>query len=283
MGANIELEEGWEIIQKQITKLINIIEGVPESSMDASIHATVYTMCTQRDPHDYSAEVYHRYKGVYDDYFSKVLPAIQEKNDDVSMLQELVKRWANHKVMVSKLCRFFNYLDRFYIPRRKLPSLKDVGFGCFREIVHENMKVKVRDAVIVLINQERQGKEIDRALVKDVLEIFVDIGNVNGKENLDYYVNDFETAFLTDMVDYYTRNGSSEITAVECFRREKDTISHYLHSSTEEKLLKQAQGQVLAESSQNAESSEGQGLAESSEGQGLAESPQKFLEVQCDA
>ncbi|KAI3992513.1 hypothetical protein MKX01_022604 [Papaver californicum] len=251
MGANIELEEGWAIIQNQITKLINIIEGVPES-MDASIHATVYTMCTQRNPHDYSKDVYERYQGVYNDYLtSKVLPAIQEKNDDVSMLQEFVKRWANHKVMVSKLCRFFNYLDRFYIPRRKLPSLKDVGFGCFREIVYEKMKLKVKDAVIALINRERNGSKIDRGLVKDVVEIFVEIGNVNGKDNLDYYVNDFETAFLTDIVDYYTRKGSIEIMVVECLQMEKDKVSYYLHSSTEEKLLKQVQGQVLPESSQH--------------------------------
>ncbi|KAI3833323.1 hypothetical protein MKW98_006422 [Papaver atlanticum] len=234
----IELEEGWSTIQNQIANLINIIEGVPGSPMDASIHSTVYTMCTQRDPFDYSEDLYERYKGVYNDYLScKVLPAIQEKND-VSMLQEFVKRWANHKVMVSKLCRFFNFLDRFHIPRRELPSLKDAGFGCFREIVYEKMKLKVRDDVISLINRERKGNEIDRSLVKDVIEVFVEIGN----NNLDCYVNDFETPFLTDLVDYYTRKCSIGITDVECFQMDKDKVSHYLYSSTEEKLLKQVQG-----------------------------------------
>ncbi|RZC90349.1 hypothetical protein C5167_031061 [Papaver somniferum] len=123
----------------------------------------------------------------------------------------------------------------------KLPCLKDVGFGCFRKIVYEKMKVKVRDAVIVLINQEREGDEIDRSLVKDVLEVFVEIGNENGKDKLDCYVDDFETAFLSDMVDYYTRKGSNEIKVAECFQREKDRIFHYLHSSTEKKLLKKVQ------------------------------------------
>ncbi|KAI3992507.1 hypothetical protein MKX01_022598 [Papaver californicum] len=241
MGTNIELEEGWAIIQNQITKLINIIEGVPESPMDADfwmkLYTTVYTLGSP--PLDYSKNLYERYEGVFNDYLScKVLPAIQEKHDDASMLQEFVKRWANHKVMVSKLSRFFSIVDRYYIPRRKLPSLKDVGFGCFREIVYEKMKVKVKDVVILLINREREGNEINRSLVKDVLEVFVEIGN----HNLDYYVNDFETAFLTDMVDYYTRKGSNEIAVLECLQMEKDKVSHYLHSSTEEKLLKQVQG-----------------------------------------
>ncbi|KAI3931667.1 hypothetical protein MKX01_025082 [Papaver californicum] len=111
------------------------------------------------------------------------------------MLQEFVKRWANHKVMVSKLSRFFNIVDRYYNPRRKLPSLKDVGFSCFIGIVYEKMKVKVKDAVIALINREREGNEIDRSLVKDVVEIFVEIGNVNGKDNLDHYVRILKLCF----------------------------------------------------------------------------------------
>ncbi|KAI3833669.1 hypothetical protein MKW92_021238 [Papaver armeniacum] len=249
MGTNLRLEEGWPIIQNEITKLINTLEGVPDSPNYGSIYSTVYTLGKQNPPHDECKELYNRYEGVYEKYLkSKVLPAIQEKkNDDVSMLQEFLKRWANHKGMVTKLSRYFNYLDRYYVPRMKLPSLKDIGFGCFRKIVYGKMKVKVRDAVIGLINQERGGNEIDRTLVKDVLEVFVEIGNENGKDKLDYYVNDFETAFLTDMVDYYTRK---EIMAAECFQREKDRVSHYLHLSTGEKLLKQVQGQVLPESSQ---------------------------------
>ncbi|MCL7024358.1 hypothetical protein MKW94_018829 [Papaver nudicaule] len=251
METNMKLEEGWPIIQKEIAKLINILEGVPDSEPPAygTIYSTVYILCKQNPPFDECKDIYERYQGVYEKYLkSKVLPAIQEKQDDgVSMLQEFVKRWANHKVMVTKLTRYFAYLDRYYIPRMKLPCLKDVGFGCFRKIVYEKMKVKVRDAVIALINQEREGTEIDRGLVKDVVEVFVEIGNENGKDNLDCYVNDFENAFLTDLVDYYTKKGSNGITALECLEKEKDRVSHYLHSSTEEKLLKQAQGPASAE------------------------------------
>ncbi|MCL7022058.1 hypothetical protein MKW94_002344 [Papaver nudicaule] len=237
----VMLAEGWEVIQSGITKLINTLEGVPEESpMDrelySRLHTTIYNMCSQKPPHDYSEALYHRYEAVYNDYLkSKVLPAIQEKQQDgVCMLQELVKRWANHKVMVTKLCRYFNYLDRYYIARRGIPTLKDVGIGCFREV----------DVVISLINRERDGEEIDQTLLKNVLEIFVEIGNENDKKNMEYYVNDFETAFLNDTKDYYTQKASSwsqeeyAVKADECLQREKDRVSHYLHSSTEEKLLK---------------------------------------------
>ncbi|MCL7022059.1 hypothetical protein MKW94_002345 [Papaver nudicaule] len=253
----VKLEEGWAIIQIGITKMINILEGVPESPMDGEysrLHTTIYNMCSQKPPHHYAKEVYERYKGVFDDYLtSKVLPAIQEKqHDDVSLLQEFVKRWANHKVMVTKLCLYFNYLDRYYIARRGIPTLKNVGIGCFREVVGAELKVRVKDAVISLINRERDGEEIDQTMLKSVLEIFVDLGNENETKNMEYYVNDFETTFLNDTLDYYTRKASNWTQdeyarkVVECLEKEKDRVSHYLHSSTEEKLLKVVQDVLIA-------------------------------------
>ncbi|XP_026435157.1 cullin-1-like [Papaver somniferum] len=199
------------------------------------------------NPYDAYKELYTRYKGVYNKYLnSKVLPSILKKHDDddVSMLQELVKRWENHKVMVTKLARYFNYMDRHYTSLIGLPSLKDVGFDCFREIVYEKMKVNVKDVVIALVNIEREGNEneIDRCLVKDVVDIFVEIEN--GK--LDCYVNDLETAVLTDLVDYYTGKGFYENTPIECLQMEKDRVSHYLHPSSKEKLLSK-EAQVLPE------------------------------------
>lgn len=65
----------------------------------------------------------------------QVLPSLREKHDEF-MLRELVNRWANHKVMVRWLSRFFNYLDRYFIARRSLPALNEVGLTCFRDLVY---------------------------------------------------------------------------------------------------------------------------------------------------
>ncbi|XP_026419928.1 cullin-1-like [Papaver somniferum] len=246
----VKLEEGWAILQTGITKVINIIEGIPaETAMDAAcymnLYTTAYNMCNQKPPHHYITQLYERYEGVYNDYLqSKVLPSIQEKRDNVSMLQELVKRWESYKDMVRRLSQPFNFLNRNYVAHKNLPMFKDVGFGCFRKIVGAESKDQVKDAVISLINQEREGEEIDQTLLKNVLEIFVDIGNENDAQNMKYYVNDFETAFLNDTADYYTRKASNwtreeyAVKAEECLKMEKDRVSHYLHSGTEVKLLK---------------------------------------------
>ncbi|KAJ0092241.1 hypothetical protein Patl1_25099 [Pistacia atlantica] len=251
----IDLEQGWEFMQKGITKLKNILEGHPEPQFSSEdymmLYTTIYNMCTQKPPHDYSQQLYDKYRESFEEYItSTVLPSIREKHDEF-MLRELVKRWANHKVMVRWLSRFFHYLDRYFIARRSLPPLNEVGLSCFRDLVYLELNGKVRDAVISLIDQEREGEQIDRALLKNVLDIFVEIG----MGQMDSYENDFEAAMLIDTSGYYSRKASSWILedscpdymlkAEECLKREKDRVAHYLHSSSEPKLLEKVQHELL--------------------------------------
>eukprot|EP00252_Welwitschia_mirabilis_P008862 TRINITY_DN210_c0_g2_i1.p1 TRINITY_DN210_c0_g2~~TRINITY_DN210_c0_g2_i1.p1 ORF type:complete len:745 (-),score=178.44 TRINITY_DN210_c0_g2_i1:429-2663(-) len=253
----IELDQGWAFMQKGITKLKNILEGIPEQQFNSEeyimLYTTIYNMCTQKPPQDYSQQLYDRYKDSFDEYIiSMVLPALKEKHDEY-MLRELVKRWGNHKIMVRWLSRFFNYLDRYFIARRSLPALNEVGLTCFRDLVYQNIKHNVRDAVIALIDREREGEQIDRALLKNVLGIFVEIG----MSSMEFYENDFEAAMLEDTASYYSRKAASWILedscpdymlkAEECLKREKERVAHYLHSSSEPKLLEKVQNELLSQ------------------------------------
>lgn len=41
----IDLEQGWEFMQKGITKLKNILEGLPESQFSSEDYMMLYTYC----------------------------------------------------------------------------------------------------------------------------------------------------------------------------------------------------------------------------------------------
>ncbi|KEH37311.1 putative cullin protein, neddylation [Medicago truncatula] len=252
----IDLEQGWDFMLKGIQKLKNILEGLPEPQFSSEdymmLYTTIYNMCTQKPPNDYSQPLYDKYREAFEEYIlSTVLPSLREKHDEF-MLRELVRRWANHKIMVRWLSRFFHYLDRYFIARRSLPPLNEVGLTCFRDLVYKEVNGKVRDAVISLIDQEREGEQIDRALIKNVLDIFVEIG----MGHMDHYENDFEVAMLKDTSAYYSRKASNWILedscpdymlkAEECLKREKDRVANYLHSSSEPKLLEKVQHELLS-------------------------------------
>ncbi|KAK4847817.1 hypothetical protein QYF36_006218 [Acer negundo] len=242
-------------MQKGIMKLKRILEGLPETPFSSEeymmLYTTIYNMCTQKPPHDYSQQLYDKYKEAFEEYItSTVLPSLREKHDEF-MLRELVKRWANHKVMVRWLSRFFHYLDRYFIARRSLPPLNEVGLTCFRDLVYIELKDNAKDAIITLVDKEREGEQIDRSLLKNVLDIYVEIG----MGQMDNYEQDFEAHLLQDTGAYYSRKASNWILedtcpdymlkSEECLKKERDRVSHYLHSSSESKLVEKVQHELL--------------------------------------
>ncbi|XP_074564963.1 cullin-1-like [Curcuma longa] len=247
--------EGWEVIEQGINKMKRILEGLPEPPFTSEEHMMIYTtihnMCIQNVPHNHSEPLYGKYRQVIEEYItSVVLPSLKNKHDEF-LLRELVKRWLNHKVLTRWLSRFFSYLGRFFIVQKSLKSLDEVALTCIRDLVYQETKGKVKDVAISLIDQERCGEQIDRALLKNVIEIFVEIG----MGEMHYYENDFEAEMLKETAAYYSRKASNWILidsfpdymlkAEECLRREKDRVAHYLHATSKPKLVEQVRHEVL--------------------------------------
>ncbi|KAK9927642.1 hypothetical protein M0R45_024818 [Rubus argutus] len=253
----IEFNEGWDFIQEGIKKLKRIVEGSSEPDFNSeermTLYNTIYNMCTQRPPYDYSQRLYDKYGETFEEYInSEVLPSLREGNDEVIMLQVLVRSWEKHKVLERWLSRFFHYLDRYFIPRRSLCRLRDVGHNCFRDLVCRDLNANVRNAVIGLIHKEREGEQIDRALLKNVIDVFVEIG----KGQMEVYIEDLEACLLKDTAEYYSCKASSWIleeysyadyilNAEECLRKERESASHYLPSSSEHKLVRTVQHELF--------------------------------------
>ena len=213
----------------------------------------IYNMCTQKPPYDYSQELYDRYEAAFNQYIhSKVLPTLVEKKGEY-MLKSLVTRWENHKIMVRWLSRFFNYLDRYFVQRHHIPTLKDVGVGCFRRLVYDEVKPSMRAAVLELIEKERDGEKVDRALIKNVIAIFVEMG----LGTMSAYETDFEKDLLSHTAAFYGRKATQWIAedscpaylikAEECIVSELERVQTYLHQNTESKLISQVETNLLAQ------------------------------------
>ncbi|KAK7379173.1 hypothetical protein VNO80_04626 [Phaseolus coccineus] len=208
-------------------------------------------MCSQKPPYNFSQQLYDKYKDTFDEYLkTTVLPSLREKHDEF-MLRELIERWLNHKVMVRWLSRFFHYLDRFFVAQHSLPGVRAVGLTCFRDSVYMAIRANARKALIALIDKEREGEQIDRSLLKNAIDVFVEIGF----GETDQYQQDFEVRLLEDTVDYYKSKATDWIEihscpdymlkAEDCLRRERDRVAHYLHGSTEPKLVEKVQHELL--------------------------------------
>ena len=70
---------------------------------------------------------------------SQVLPTLINKQG-ANLLREFVVIWSYYKLMARWLCRFFEYLDRFFIPQHiELESLNGISFSCFRDLVSDDV------------------------------------------------------------------------------------------------------------------------------------------------
>mmetsp|Transcript_20406 Transcript_20406/g.49633 ORF Transcript_20406/g.49633 Transcript_20406/m.49633 type:complete len:758 (-) Transcript_20406:1630-3903(-) len=208
----------------------------------SEMYTTVYNMCTQRTPNNWSEQLYKRYGESISKYVKeKILPALKQR-EDVYLLQELLKRWENHKMYIKWMDRFFTYLDRYYVKLQSVEPLHQRGISIFYQLVFEEVKKDVRNAILACINRERTGDKIDQELIKGVIDMYIGLGN----GSLDVYTREFEEQFLPASQEHFTRQSSGWISedsfpeylrkVEEALKSEEDRVNRYLHRSTNVKL-----------------------------------------------
>lgn len=116
-----------------------------------------------------------------------------------------------------------------------------------------NVKKHLKNAILKIIHSERDGEQIDKTLLRKVLEIFVDMG----MGNMEVYEKDFEEFLLSDTSEFYKRKAAVWIEedscpeyllkSEECINKEKARVKGYLHDSSESKLLSKVEHELLAE------------------------------------
>ncbi|XP_047309868.1 cullin-1-like [Impatiens glandulifera] len=204
----ITVEEVWPTIQPGIDNIIDIIEGIVDE------------IITNEE---------------------RVLPNLVGKRGDI-LLQEVVKRWDNHKYMTVWTTKFFVYLNKYFIPGSLLPTLQESSYSIFHRRVlgvHE-----VMESITRMIHRVRIGDQrINQDLLKSAIDIYVNIGK-------NYYEDDFEEKILEKTHQFYSLKALKWINDPnisyqdymlkldESLMRERHWAGLYVKEDTRKKLLK---------------------------------------------
>jgi len=264
-GKIITIAEGWD---NQIKKnAIDVLEDILDNglTMDGgkffsnksyiTVYTTCYDMCTQRAPYNHSQQIYQRHGETIQDYLERtVLPAIRSKGASgggVPLLEELEFRWNNHTIMNKWYSKFFTYLDRFYVKHHSLPSLSQAGLTAFKTNIYEHVKVGAKDAIVELIDKERDGEIIKKDLILNTVKLY----EAMGMGSLDTYNNDLELKLLESTKEYYAKKREEWINtdstpeylikAEQVLVQESNRVKEYLNTGTESKLLKVVEEEIL--------------------------------------
>jgi cullin 1 len=194
-----------------------------------------------------------------------VLPSLRDQHNEF-LLKELTRRWQNHEIMNKWMQKFFMYLDRYYVKHHSLPPLMKAGLKHFKTLIFDEVKLNVANAMLDLINEERDGSQIDRGLIKSCVQLF----EAMGMGCLDAYTMDFEEKLLSSTMEYYTRKSSQWIDgdgapaymvkAEAALEAERSRVENYLNSASEQRLLGVVETEILEKREEALLEKEGSGL-----------------------
>jgi len=112
--------------------------------------------------------------------------------------------WNNHRQDMITIRNIFLYLDRSFIIKTETKSLWEMGLRLFKQnlLKYPGLQKDIVDGIIELIQQSRNGDEINEVLVKDLLMML---------SALSLYDSLFEMKFLEITQQYYSHEGAAKV------------------------------------------------------------------------
>ncbi|KAJ5077541.1 cullin-3a-related [Anaeramoeba ignava] len=178
----------------------------------------------------------------------KIAQAVDER-----FLIELNSQWQQYKLQQIMIHDILMYLDRMYV---KEPQLKVFDLGMFKwkqnVLIHSQINDRLVRMLLGLIHMERNGEVIDGALMKSLIQMYVDV-SLKEKET---YKQEFEERFLLATSHFYKSESNLFITNNSCgaylkkveirLIEEEARIKQYLDESTGPKLIKACEDELIA-------------------------------------
>lgn len=286
-----ELEIGLRSIQtEQIDYLIAYLDTGVFNNKNNSAYMKAYSLVyTLADKDDCSDKVYDYYidtikyytKGVYDNELNRL--------QGPQLLDSLIRRWENHKIFVYWMRKIFTYLDRYHVKNKNVPPLFQAGLNIFKAEIMDKVKDKVRTAIIEQANRERNREIIERNRIKEPVICFAQMGLTDaeivkltfdhverlawkGRENLEYYKENFEKAFIEEAKVYYDNKSAGWLAAYSCpeylqeakraLEEEEERADKCLDQSSKNTLINVVVGSIVVAHAQTLAEMENTGCIE---------------------
>ncbi|KDQ20808.1 hypothetical protein BOTBODRAFT_26822 [Botryobasidium botryosum FD-172 SS1] len=282
-SANSDLATTWAFLEEGVDHIMTRLkEGVSYSKYMA-LYTVAYNYCTSSrmhgtpDPSALGGRSGANLVGsdLYNNlirYFVRHLETLRDTSDpllDVALLRYYADEWDRYTTGANYINRLFTYLNRHWVKREKDEGRKNVYAVYTLALVQwksvffvhiQNKNSKLANAVLRLIEAQRNGETIDQSLVKKVVDSFVSLGlddSDTNKASFDVYRTHFETPFITATEQYYTQESEAFLAensvsaymkrAEERLREEEDRVEIYLSSTTRKTLVSKCEHVLIRE------------------------------------
>jgi cullin 1 len=142
---------------------------------------------------------------------------VAETRMDEALLQYYFTEWERFTTAMKYINHIFQYLNRHWIKREADDGKKEVyevytlSLVIWRDHLFSALRARLTNSLLVLVESERNGEQINTGLVRGVVNGYVNLGLNKEKPKettLQVYKDFFEDEFLTATETYYLAESS---------------------------------------------------------------------------
>lgn len=234
-SARDDIEATWEYIQNNVNKIMVNLEGGMTMQDYMGTYTCIHDFCTSqkantnrdaypgpahRGAHLLGEELYKKLANYLCRYLTKFYnEAVQQSGEN--LLGFYIKEWDRFTIAAKYIHHFFHYLNRHWVKReidegkRNIYDVYTLHLVEWKSNVFDLIAGKVMDAVMKLVERQRNGETIEYMQIRQIIDSMVSLGldeNDSTKTTLDTYRYHFEKRFIDDTRRYY-QDESSEFVA----------------------------------------------------------------------
>lgn len=236
-GANLKLEQATVSVQND----------QPVATSFESLYNSVADLLEPR----FAKSLCERLEVLIENHTRNILKQFQQNDlEPMHFLRQMNECWKSNCRQLSMIRGIYLFLDRKYVlPDSSIMSIWDLGIEKFRHYFLSNTVIQKRTVseILSLIEQERRGSLIDRALVKDLLGML---------SSLSLYRQIFEPKFLDETHRLYKADSQrlvNEQDVPEYLRyvdriivEEGERAMYYLETLTHMPLIQSVEQELIA-------------------------------------
>lgn len=238
------IEQTWKKLKSAV---LAIQQAKPNEYQLEELYQAVENLCN----HKMAPILYQKLHNLTEQHVAQNIEQfLAESMDRYLFLKKMNNTWLAHCNQMIMVRSIFLYLDRTYILQNHVSSIWDMGLELFGKYILLNALVQTRvvEGLLMLIEKERQGDQVDRSLLKSLLRMLTD---------LQIYRKAFEHKFLQATERLYAAEGQRLMQELEVpdylthvdkrIAEENERVLHYLDPGTKYQLIHTVEKQLLRE------------------------------------
>ncbi|EFN52532.1 hypothetical protein CHLNCDRAFT_138949 [Chlorella variabilis] len=193
------------------------------------------------------------YRGLVDTetaHLRKVAARIEAAQGE-GFLRAIKAEWESHNKSVQMIRDILMYMDRIYVKQQNKTTVHQLGLDLWRDVVVRNRRIRDRllGMLLDMVGRERAGDVVDKGLVRAMTQMLVDLGH-------QVYCEDFETPFLERTAEFYAAEAAEFVSSCDCptylahaerrLGEEVERVGAYLDPSTEAKVVKVVERELIS-------------------------------------